>query len=176
MAAQTCSPRDRNATVTTETSLQPLRLTLDREEIQVPARVRLVAAVLTAAAAIWLAWVERAIGFRLLALAGGLFAARWLLVYRRSARTVSSPDAHYLEITMERVTLASGDQHVGVALERVERIELDEDRLVVVLRLGGGEELPIEPVYGGLGLRDLAETLERYLSARTRLGCTELNP
>jgi hypothetical protein len=163
-------------TVTTETSLQPLRLTLDRDEIRVTARMRLVAAVVTGVAAIWLAWVERSIGFRLLGLTGGLFAARWLLVYRNAARTVSSADAHYLEITTERLTVASGAQQRAIPLEHVERIELDEDRLVVVLRLGSGEELPIEPVYGGLGLRDLAETLERYLSARPRLGCTELNP
>jgi hypothetical protein len=163
-------------TVTTETSLQPLRLTLDRAEIQVTARVRLVAAVLTAAAAIWLTWVQHEIGFRLLAVAGGLFAVRWLLVYRRSARTVSSAEAHYLEITTERLTLADGTHHRSIPIDRIERVELDEDRLVVVLRLGSGDELPIEPVYGGLGLRDLAETLERYRRARFGLGCTELNP
>jgi hypothetical protein len=162
--------------VTTETTLQPLRLPLDRDDIQVTARVRLVAAVITAAAAIWLAWVERSIWLRLVAAAGGVFAARWLLVYRRSANAVSPTDAHYLEITMERVTVASGAQQRAIPMAQVERIELDDDRLVVVLRLGNGEELPIEPVYGGLGLRDLAETLERYLSARARLGCTELNP
>jgi len=175
-AVHKCSPKDRKATVTTETSLQPLRLTLDRDDIQVTARVRLVAAVITAAAAIWLAWVERSIWLRLLAAAGGVFAARWLLVYRTSTRAASSTDAQYLEITLERVTVASGAHQRAVPMEHVERIELDEDRLVVVLRLAGGEELPIEPVYGGLSLRDLAETLERYLSARARLGCTELNP
>lgn len=166
-------------TVTTETSLQPLRLTLDRGEIQVTARVRLVAAVLTAVAAIWLTWVEREIWFRLLAVAGGLFAARWLMVYRNSARTVSAiddPHAHYLEITTERLTVADGTHQRSIPIERIERIELDEDRLVAVVRLGSGEELPIEPVYGGLGLRDLAETLERYRRARSGLGCTELNP
>lgn len=163
-------------TVTTETSLQPLRLTLDRDEIQVTARVRLVAAVLTAAAAIWLAWVERDIWFRLLAVAGGLFAARWLVVYRNSARKLSAADAHYLEITTDRLTLADGTHQRSIPIERIERIELDEDRLVAVVRLGSGEELPIEPVYGGLGVRELAETLERYRRARSGLGCTELNP
>lgn len=151
-------------TVTTETSLPPLRLTLDRSEIEVTARVRLAAAVITALAAIWLAWTERSIWFRLLAAVSGLFAARWLLVYRRSARTVSAAEAHYLEITTDRVTVADGAHQRAVPMTGVERIELDEDRLVVVLRLGN-EELPIEPMYGGLGLRDLAETLERYWRA-----------
>lgn len=62
-----------------------------------------------------------------------------------------------------------------IPFEHVARIELDEDRIAVVLCLDSGEELTIEPVYGQLTPRELAETLHRYSRARARPGCTELN-
>ena len=95
----------------TETSLQPLRLMLDRDDVRTTARVRLAAAVLSGAAAVWLAWVERSIWLRLAAVAGAVFAVRWILGYRKTGRTLTTADAHYLEITTERLTVASGAHH-----------------------------------------------------------------
>jgi len=159
--------------MTTETPLQPLRLMLDRADVRGSARVRLAAAVVAGAASAWLIWVEQSIVLRLLALAGAAFAVRWIIGYRKTGRSLSAADAHYLEITKDRLTVADGTHPRSIPATQIERIELDEDRLVVVLRLEGGEELPIEPVYGGLGLRDLAETLQQYVSARAGAGCTE---
>lgn len=164
-----------------ETTQQPLRLMLDVEAEQASARLRLAAAVIALLAGAWLAWVASGSSAWLgvVALASVAFALRWMVGYRKVKRMTSGTTAHYLEITSERVTVARGVEHRSIPRESVARIELDDDRLVVVLVLSTGEELAIEPIYGGLGLRDLGQTLQRYLDPlRSPLdpGCTELNP
>jgi hypothetical protein len=146
---------------------------LDIAHEQTDARVRLSAAVVATGAAVWLAWVDTSVWLRVLALVSLLFAARFIASYRKVKRTAADTAAHYLEITTERVTLAEGAGQRSIPFERVTRIELDEDKIAVVLRADEAEELSVEPVYGGLGLRELADTLQRYRQARAGLGCTD---
>ena len=148
---------------------------LDIAHEQTDARLRLSAAAIAAGAALWLAWVETSVWLRVAALVSLLFAARFIASYRKVRRLAPAASAHYLEITMDRVTLADGAGERSVPFERITRIELDEDKIAVVLRAGETEELSVEPLYGGLGLRELAGTLHRYHQAY-RLGCTERNP
>lgn len=145
---------------------------LDIEHEQTNARVRLSAAIVAAAAGAWLAWVETSTWLRVAALLSLLFAARFIASYRKVRRVATNRSAHYLEITTERVTLTEGlgagekPEQKTIPFERVTRIELDEDRIAVVLNARDpDEQLVIEPVYGGLGLRELAETLHRYQQA-----------
>lgn len=149
---------------------------LDVAHEQIDSRVRLSAAVVAAAAGIWLAWVETSVWLRVASLVSLLFAARFIASYRKVVRVAQDSGAHYLEITAERVTVAHGAEQRSIAFERVSRIELDEDKIAVVLRAGDAEELSVEPLYGGLGLRELADTLQRYRQAHSGLGCTERNP
>jgi hypothetical protein len=160
----------------TDPPLAPLRLTLDIAHQQTDARVRLSAAAIAAGAGLWLAWVESSTWLRVTALVSLLFAVRFIASYRKVKRLAANSTAHYLEITTERVTLADGAVQQSMPFERVTRIELDEDKIAVVLRAGDADELSVEPVYGGLGLRELADTLHRYRQAHAELGCTEQNP
>jgi hypothetical protein len=113
--------------------------------------------------------VETSTWLRVAALLSLLFAARFIASYRKVRRVAANSSTHYLEITTERVTLTEGlgagekPEQKTIPFERVTRIELDEDRIAVVLYARDtDEQLVIEPVYGGLGLRELAETLHRY--------------
>jgi hypothetical protein len=149
---------------------------LDIAHQQTDARMRLSAAVIAAGAGLWLAWVETSTWLRVAALVSLLFAVRFIANYRKVRRLAANTAAHYLEITTERVTLAEGAVQRSIPFERVTRIELDEDKIAVVLRAADAEELSVEPVYGGLSLRELADTLQRYSQARAGLGCTDQNP
>jgi predicted RNA-binding protein len=149
---------------------------LDIAHEQTDARLRLSAAAIAGGAALWLAWVETSLWLRAAALVSLLFAVRFIASYRKVRRLAPNASAHYLEITTERVTLADGAGQRSIPFEQVTRIELDEDKIAVVLRAGEAEALSVEPVYGGLSLRDLAETLYRYRQAHSALGCTEQNP
>jgi hypothetical protein len=139
---------------------------LDAGLEQSNAQLRLAAAAIAAVAGVWLAWVEHGVWLRLTALVSVAFAARWAWGFRNAARVAQHAGAHFLEITTQHLTLARGAHTRVIPLSDVARVELDEDRLVAVLHLHSGEDLAIEPVYGGLGLRDLAETLQRYLSSQ----------
>jgi hypothetical protein len=158
-----------------ETLSGPLRLMLDVEAEESNAHLRLAAAAFAVLGGAWLLWVQRTEPnwvLVLVALASVLFALRWLGSYRKLRQLAATAAAHYLEITAERVTLAEGPQQRSIACERIQAIELDEDRLAVVLRLHTGDTLVIEPVYGGLGLRELGETLHRRLQIGERGGVT----
>lgn len=158
-----------------ETSSDPLRLMLDVETEESNAHLRLAAAALAVFGGAWLLWVQRAEPnwvLILVALAGVAFALRWLASYRKQRHVAATASAHYLEITAERVTLAEGSHQRSIPSERIQAIELDEDRLAVVLRLHTGDSVVIEPVYGGLGLRELGETLHRRLQIGERGGVT----
>lgn len=138
---------------------------LDIAHEQTDARLRLSAAIVAGGAALWLAWVDTSVWLRVAALVSLLFAARFIASYRKVRRLAQTASAHYLEITTEGVTLADGAGQRSVPFERITRIELDEDKIAVVLRAGETEELSVEPVYGGLALRELADTLHRYRQA-----------
>ena len=144
---------------------------LDIEHERTNARVRLSAAVVAATAGAWLAWVDTSTWLRVAALLSLLFAARFIAGYRKVRRLAENSSAHYLEITTERVTLTEGlgagekPEQKSIPFERITRIELDEDRIAVVLHTED-EQVVVEPVYGGLGLRELAETLHRYQQAK----------
>jgi hypothetical protein len=166
-----------------DTLSAPLRLMLDVETEESNAHLRLGAAALAVLGGAWLLWVERTEPnwvLILVALASIVFALRWLTAYRKQRVVTATAAAHYLEITAERVILAEGSHQRSISCERIRAIELDEDRLAVVLRLYTGDTVVIEPVYGGLGLRELGETLHRRLQIGERgggddPGCTELN-
>lgn len=156
-----------------ETSIPPLRLMLDVASEQSNAHLRLAAAGAATLGAAWLLWVQRAQPNWVLsavALASVVFALRWLQSYRELRHVAATAAAHYLEITAERVTLAAGSHHRSIPVDRIRAIELDEDRLAVVLRLHTDETLVIEPIYGGLGLRELGETLQRQLATTSARG------
>jgi hypothetical protein len=149
----------------TKTDALPLRLALDASGRRAQANLRIGAACIAVIAGIWLAWVEGRWWLRLTALASVLFGMRWLSLARAS-RAARKDDADYLEITGDELVLATGLEVRRLPLDSIRAVELDHDRLTVMLRLENGEELAIEPQYGGLGLRELGETIERILWAR----------
>jgi len=144
---------------------QPLRLMLDTQSERMLARIRIAAALIALAAGVWLAWVEGRLWLRLTALTSVAFALRWLTSQSAARATLADPQAYYLEIAPEQVVIAAGTERRTVARSSVQAVELDNDRLVVVLRLQGGEELAIEPRYGDLNLRELGQVLHRALCA-----------
>jgi hypothetical protein len=154
-----------DASDATETRAQPVRLMLDTGSERAHARLRLAAAVISLIAGVWLFWVGDQWWLRVTGLASVAFALRWISAYRTTTARGHQALAHYLEISADGVTLATGTNVQSVARNDVRAVELDDDRLLVVLRLNDGRELAIEPSYGGLGLRELGDTLQRALCA-----------
>jgi hypothetical protein len=145
----------------------PLRLMLDTANERVLAGIRLGAAVIALAAGVWLAWVEGRWWLRLTAFASVAFALRWFTSLRAARAALADSSGQYLEITSEHVVIAGLGSERKVARADVQAVELDNDRLVVVLRLKDGEAFPIEPRYGGFTVRELGEVLRRCLWEQT---------
>lgn len=135
------------------------RLAYDRADADV-ARVRAVAmgvVVVGAAllAALAQAWWAYAVGL------GSLVAVRfWARQVSASGGRAAALAGRALVLTDDGIEVPSleGEAH-RVPWSELERVEIDHDRLLVVLRTRGGE-LEVEPFFGGLGLDELARRIE----------------
>lgn len=137
------------------------RLFLDAREVRDRTRLRLIATLPAMAGGVWLCWISDSWFLRAFALAGVTFGALWLLSARRGAAQLQTASEHYLDIGQEALQVCSGPGHRTLPWSEILAVEIDEDRLVTVLRLRGGDTLAIEPQYGQLALEALAERLER---------------
>lgn len=136
------------------------RLLLDVREVRDRTRLRLIASLPAFAGGLWLLWTGDSLLLRVLALAGVVFAVIWVILARRNVRQLLRAGDHYLDIDPDGFTLMSGAEKRFVAWSDLDAVEIDEDRLVVRLRVRGRDSLIVEPQYGELGLRELAATIE----------------
>lgn len=144
---------------------------LDVREVRDRMLLRAIASVPALLGGLWLLWIGNGLLLHVLALAGVVFSAIWVALARRSVRQLASADDHYLDIADRGLTLRNGAQERSLAWSEVDAVEIDEDRLVVRVRVRGADSLLVEPQYGELGLRELAEAIERgRVHAGNRLG------
>jgi len=140
---------------------QGQRLVLDVREVRDRTRLRLLATLPAFAGGAWLLWTGDTLLLRILALAGLVFAVLWLVSARRAVTQLARSDEHYLDIGAAGLTIQNGPDARSISWSEIDAVEIDEDRLVVQLRLRGSGSLAVEPHYGSLDLRELAETIER---------------
>ena len=140
---------------------QGQRLVLDVREVRDRMRLRLLATLPAFAGGAWLLGTGDTLLLRALALAGLVFAVIWVVSARRSLTQLARSEDHYLDIGPSGLTLRNGPDARSLSWSEIDAVEIDEDRLVVRLRLQGSGSLAVEPHYGSLGLRELAEAIER---------------
>jgi len=150
-----------DAVVETPPEGRAQRLLLDVGEVRDRITLRLLASLPAFAGGVWLIWIADDALLRVLALAGLVFAVLWVVRARKSVTQIAQAQDHYLEIGPEALALKAGSQLRSWPWSQIEAVEIDEDRLVVRLRLRGADPLSVEPEYGALGLRELAEAIER---------------
>jgi hypothetical protein len=139
------------------------RLALDLRGQHAESALRWAAAVVAFAAGAWLIAVSRNYWQSAFAIASLGFAALFVVRARRQRARAQDASRHFLDIGEQHLALAEGDQARSLAWADVETVEIDDDRLVVVLRLRDRAPWIIEPYYGGLALRPLAERLHTAL-------------
>lgn len=137
------------------------RLMLDVREVRDRMRLRSIASVPALGGGLWLLWIADNLLLRVLALAGVVFAVIWMALSRRHLTQLAHAADHYLDISPTGLTIQSGTQVRSLAWSDIAAVEIDEDRLAIRLRVTHGAAIPIEPQYGALGLRELAEMIER---------------
>lgn len=137
-----------------------LRLFLDVREVRDRMLLRMVASLPAFAGGVWLLWIADSLLLRVLALAGVVFSVIWVVMARRSVRQLLRAGDHYLDIGTGGFTFMAGAEQRFVTWSDLEAVEIDEDRLLVRLRVTGADPILVEPQYGELGLRELAKTIE----------------
>lgn len=125
------------------------------------ATLKLAFGILALLSALWLLAVDSRPVPRITAGLGALFGVLWVSRYlrRRTTRTKDCLvlNAHGLHLR------CNGQNAVDVPWDTVERVELDEDALVVCVIRRDGPEVRLDPGFGGLPLRALGETIHGAL-------------
>ena len=124
------------------------------------ALVRGGAALLAALGSIALLLADVPLPVFLAALLGLLMSLVWLGQARRALRVSRTADAHYLGVYQDGFVLAEGPRRTSVPFSRVEDLDIDEERLDIVVKLSTGETLRLEPRYPGVAIHDLVRSLQ----------------
>lgn len=136
------------------------RLVFDRSSADVARtrRVAIGAVVIGAALLAGLARTWWAYGLALLSLVAVRFWAQRVTTADAEQRAL---EGRALELDDEGLSIPRADgEPTRISWSALERVEIDHERLLVVLRRPDGSEVEIEPTFGGLGLDELARRIE----------------
>ncbi len=135
------------------------RFEMDAGAERATGRFRLVAAMVTLAAVVWLATSGPGMVGWAIAVLGTLVSVGWLASYRRGRRRAAEAHRFFLELDTEGLTLAEGEVEHHIAWADMKDVEVDEERLVVSVSRRGGPPLTIQPRYRGVSLLELATAI-----------------
>jgi hypothetical protein len=90
---------------------------------------------------------------------GLLVSVAWLRNARRTAHRAPQANLHFLEVYEDGLLLSEGERRVAVLWTQVEDVEVDEERLDVVVTRRDAPPLRIEPRYAGVEIHQLVRTL-----------------
>lgn len=127
------------------------------------ATLRLAFAALALVAAVWLLAVDGRTVPRIAASLSLVFGLAWAWRFVRSRTQNAQTDQ--LRMNENALVLRKGGSEQTVPWLSIDRIELDQDALVVCVMLREGGEVRVEPGYGGLGLDDLGKLIHGRLEA-----------
>lgn len=168
MSEDDSQPPPRRAAVTDVLDSPFRTLPLDQRSERAVLALRLTAALIVTAAAVWLAALATRLEAWLFVALGLASALAWTVMVRRARARLAQADRYRLTLDPEGLRLVEGETERRVAWREVEAVETDEERLVVRVSVEGHEALLIEPRYGGLGVHDLEEVIRRALEEASR--------
>ncbi len=129
------------------------------------AALRIAAAIVATCAAIAIV-LSRPPPFAWLCVAAALaVSVFWLVNGARARRRAADAAGHRIVLSNRALTLLEGSTERSVPWDRVEALEVDEEKLVVRIDVAAEPSVVIEPRYGQLGVYDLAEVLRRAWEA-----------
>jgi hypothetical protein len=93
------------------------------------------------------------------AVLGVLIALMWLRQARVAHARARAPEEHSLTVHEHGLVLREGPRVCSVAWSEVRAVEVDEERLDIVLKRNTGDTLRVEPRYAGVALDELMRRL-----------------
>lgn len=99
---------------------------------------------------------------------GVLVSIGWTAAWARSRRAIAGAGERFLDLSGDALSVVEGEQRTEVPWSSVVTIDVDEERLVVVVERQTEAPLRIEPVWGGLGVYELRDRLQATASGARR--------
>jgi len=129
-------------------------------DLRALSRVRTVAALLALLGACAMLLGKLPLPLFLVAVLAILLSAAWLAQARRVRKRAALPAPAALVVYAEGMLLAESERETFVPFREVARIEVDEERLDIVLTRHDGSLLRVEPRYAGVDIHELVRTLD----------------
>ncbi len=123
------------------------------------ARLRFVAAGLASLGAVAMLLSSLPFVIMLVAVLSLLVSLGWMAKARSTEKRARSPQDHFLAVHAAGLDLADGPSRTWVMWASVTQIDVDEERLDIVVERADGEPLRLEPRYPGVEIHDLMHTL-----------------
>ncbi len=122
-------------------------------------RLRLVAAVLAGLGAIAMLLSELPFTMLLIAVLALLVSAGWIAKSRSIEKRARTPEEHFLALHKHGLLLREGAAITWVPWARITHIDVDDERLDIVLDWGEEAPLRLEPRYPGVEIYELMHRL-----------------
>ncbi len=140
-------------------------LELDSQAERSVSRLRLLAAALVGSSSLAILFGSPSTFGVVVGLLGLGASVGWVVAFRRSGKRVSEGDRYFLRLDDWGLRLARGGEPRELAWSEVLELQVDEERLVVVLQLRDGRTLDIPPIFRGYGLYEIEDLLKARLRA-----------
>lgn len=121
---------------------------------------RFASALLVAPAAVAVLVLARPIGAKVIAAVGLAASVGWVVAFFRARARIREAHERHLDIGPEGLRIVLGAEPVEVRWSEVESVDVDEERLLLVVKLAGGGALELPPVWEGVGLEELRVLIE----------------
>jgi len=95
-----------------------------------------------------------------------LATAFWLVAGSRARRRVREPGRWFLALRQDALELAEGERTTRVAWGEIKNVEVDEDRLVIVVERQSGPPVVIEPRYESVTIHELRNAIAGAVAAQ----------
>lgn len=101
---------------------------------------------------------------------GVLVSVGWYFAGRNARRRGADSPRWFLALYEQGVLLGQGDQQQWLGWGQVTAVEVDEERLEVVLKQSDAADLRVVPRFDGVAIHDLADRLREQFSAWQQRG------
>lgn len=142
------------------------RFTMDVAAERAIAGLRLVGAATIVGASGWIAVTRPGLVVAGVAAFGLLIAVFWVVSWKRADKRLRDSQRWFLELGDDELVLSEGERVVRAPWPSVRSVEVDEERLVIVVTRAGGEPVVIEPRYRGVSIEALASAVRAHVGTK----------
>jgi hypothetical protein len=137
------------------------RLTLAVGAERAIGRFRLASAIVVLPASTYVLLGPHPFPAKALAFLGVLASIGYVVAFFRARARVRGSGAFHLDLADDGMTLCLAGRSASIGWSDIDDVDVDEERLMVVVRVHDGHTVDIPPVWEGVGLYDLAAMLRK---------------